>query len=121
MLVRPLREPRAGNQHANPDNPARNQPFPAFEDLPPLAGVKLVRPRRCAAAGAPALTPGRAAGRPGQLRGRIQKNSQPSPAARAVTGPDPYALLTPGALMGADESARAPHIVIGRLLTEFLY
>ena len=28
--------------------------FPAPEDLPPLGGVKLVRPRRCAAAGAPA-------------------------------------------------------------------
>ena len=29
-------------------------PFPALQDLPPLAGLKLVRPRRCAAAGAPA-------------------------------------------------------------------
>jgi hypothetical protein len=29
-------------------------PFPALDDLPPLADVKLVRPRRCAAAGAPA-------------------------------------------------------------------
>ena len=47
------------------------------------------------------LDPGRAARGPGQLRGRIQKNSQPSPAARVVTGPDPYALLTLVALMGA--------------------
>jgi hypothetical protein len=46
--------------------------------------------------------PGRAAGRPGQLRGRNQKNSQLSPAARVVTGPDPYALLTAVALMGAE-------------------
>ena len=50
--------------HATPDNPAATGPFLSLEDLPPLAGVKLVRPRRCAAAGAPALTPGRAAGRP---------------------------------------------------------
>ena len=48
------------------------------------------------------LDPGRAARRPGQLRGRIQKNSQPSPAARIVTGSDSYALLTTVALMGAD-------------------
>ena len=53
------------------------------------------------------LDPGRAAGRPGQLRGRIQKNSQPSPAARVVTGPGPYALLTLVALMGAAERASA--------------
>ena len=32
---------------------------------------------------------------------KTQKNSQPSPAARVVTGPDPYALLTVVALMGA--------------------
>ena len=36
------------------------------------------------------------------LRGRIQKNSQPSPMARVeVTGPGSYALLTSVALMGA--------------------
>jgi len=45
----------AGNQHATPDNPIATGPFLALNDLPPLAGVKLVRPRRCAAAGAPAL------------------------------------------------------------------
>ena len=47
------------------------------------------------------LDPGRAVAGPGQLRGRTQKNSQPSPEARLVTGPDPYALLTVVALMGA--------------------
>jgi len=47
------------------------------------------------------LDPGRAARRPGQLRGRIQKHSQPSPAARLVAGPDPYALLAMVAFMGA--------------------
>jgi hypothetical protein len=56
------------------------------------------------------LDPSRTAGRPGQLRGRIQKNSQPSPAATVVTGPDPYALLTTVALMGADERATSSRI-----------
>jgi len=54
VLVRPLRQPAPGNQHATPDNPTATSTFLALEDLPPLAGVKLVRPRRCAAAGAPA-------------------------------------------------------------------
>lgn len=54
VLVRPLRQPHAGNKHATPDKPTANEPFLALEDLPPLAGVKLIRPRRCAAAGAPA-------------------------------------------------------------------
>jgi hypothetical protein len=40
--------------HAIPDNPTATGPFLALDDLPPLAGVKLVRPRLCAAAGAPA-------------------------------------------------------------------
>ena len=40
----------------------------------------------------------------------IQKNSQPSPAARLVTGPAPYALLTMVALMGAaDRVERRRH------------
>jgi binding-protein-dependent transport system inner membrane component len=67
-----------------------------------LADVKLVRPRRCAAAGGSSLTPGRAAGRAWQLRGRIQKNSQPRRQQHAVTGLDPYALLTIVALTAAD-------------------
>ena len=32
----------AGNQHATPDNPIATGPFLALNDLPPLAGVKLV-------------------------------------------------------------------------------
>jgi hypothetical protein len=32
-----------GNQHATLTI-QRNQPFPALDDVPPLAGVKLVRP-----------------------------------------------------------------------------
>ncbi len=42
-------------EHARPQiSQTADEPFLALEDLPPLAGVKLVRPRRCAAAGAPA-------------------------------------------------------------------
>src|SRR6266496_3740579 len=94
--------PATYREHAHdPDRPTAQESFLALEDLPPLAGVQLVRPRRCATAGAPSSTPGRAARRPGQLRGRIQKNSQPSPAARVVTGSGSYALLTLVALMGA--------------------
>jgi hypothetical protein len=47
-----------------------------------------------------------------QLRGRIQKNSQPSPAARVVTGPAPYALLTMVALMGAEKSVSSALILM---------
>jgi len=42
------------------------------------------------------------------LRGRIQKNNQPSPTARVVTGPGPYALLTLVALMGAAYRVSGP-------------
>src|SRR6266496_2570513 len=94
--------PATYREHAHdPDRPTAQESFLALEDLPPLAGVQLVRPRRCATAGAPSSTPGRAARRPGQLRGRIQKNSQPSPAARVVTRSGSFALLTLVALMGA--------------------
>ena len=44
------------------------------------------------------------------LRGRIQQNSQPSPTARVVTGPGPYALLTLMALMGAGGTWGNPHV-----------
>jgi hypothetical protein len=43
-----------GTTHTTLTIQYRDRPFLALEDLPPLAGVKLVRPRRCAAAGAPA-------------------------------------------------------------------
>ena len=42
------------------------------------------------------------------LQGRIQENSQPSPAARVVTGPGSYALLTLVALMGAADGRQFP-------------
>jgi len=88
--------------------------FLALQDLPPLAGVKLVRPHRCAAGGAPAWPLAARRQDWGQLRGRIQKNSQPSLAAHVVTGPDPYALLTTVALMGADVSERVSGAIVRR-------
>jgi hypothetical protein len=47
-IVRALRPPRTGNQHTTPHKPNRKRTFPALDDLPPGAGVKLVCPRRCA-------------------------------------------------------------------------
>jgi len=42
------------------------------------------------------------------LQGGIQENSQPSPAARVVTGPGPYTLMTLVALMGAEMRSSPP-------------
>ena len=78
----------------------RKPAFLALEDLPPLTGVKLVRPRRYAAGGRSSLTPP-ARRQTGQQRGRSRRTVGPSPAARVVTGPGPYALLTVVALIGA--------------------
>jgi hypothetical protein len=111
VLVRPLRQPRTGKQHATPDNPTATGPSPPSmisRPLPASSSFVLAAARLRALQ----LDPGRAAGRPGQLRGRIQKNSQPSPAARVVTGPDPYALLTVVALMGADVSSQLTTILL---------
>jgi hypothetical protein len=67
-----------------------------------LPGVKLVRPRSRAAARTNELDPRPRGEKTRHLRGRIQKNNQPSPTARAeVTGPGSYALLTSVALIGA--------------------
>src|ERR1022692_3202252 len=43
-----------GDNHATLRKPARKDPFLASDDPSPLSGVQLVRPRRCAAPGAPA-------------------------------------------------------------------
>src|SRR5215472_7469677 len=55
--VRPLRRTRAptpGSQHPRPRQATTQRAFLACDHRPPLAGIKLVPPRRCAAAGAPA-------------------------------------------------------------------
>jgi Transposase IS116/IS110/IS902 family len=55
VLVRPLRPPRTGdNQHDPPIE--KRESVLAPHDPPPLAGIQLVRPRRCAAAGADTST-----------------------------------------------------------------
>ena len=51
VLARPLRPPRPGTT-TRPSQASTKGPFPAFHDLSPSVGLKLVRPRRCAAAGA---------------------------------------------------------------------
>ena len=54
MHVRPLRQPHPGTPQTPIPATRQRSPFLAPDDRLPLAGVKLVRPRRCAAAGAPA-------------------------------------------------------------------
>ena len=89
--------------HATPDNPDRNRPPSSpsmiFRRSPASSSFVLAAARLRALQ----LDPWPRGGRTGQLRGRIQKNSQPSPAAHVVTGSGSYALLTLVALMGADE------------------
>ena len=103
--MRPLRPPRAGNQHATPDK-AQPQPapFPALDDLPPRAGVKLVRPRRCAATrgcGRSSLTLAARREDPGTCEEDPEEQSAQPGRQDIATGPDPYARLTVVALMGA--------------------
>ena len=54
VLARPLRQPHAGDSTRPFTKPDRKGSFLAPDDPPPLVGVQLVRPRRYAAAGAPA-------------------------------------------------------------------
>ena|SRR5690349_13655599 len=86
----------------DPDNPDRNQlPFLALDDLAPLAGVELVRPRRCAAAGAPARLLAARREDTGTCEEDPEEQSAQPGRQDVGTGPDPYALLTVVALMGA--------------------
>jgi hypothetical protein len=97
---------------ATPHHQHERNPSPLSDDPPPLAGVQLVRPRRCAAAGAPTgpLPHGdvtRAAAR------KIPKNNQASPTTRRnVTRPGPHALLTTATPMGAAERGVWPVLVL---------
>jgi hypothetical protein len=86
----------------------RNGSFPLPNDQPPLVGVQLVRPRRFAAAGAPAGPPPAQRHDPGQLRerSRISSHTQPGDTMKAI-GLKPRALLTSVALMGAAGSVQA--------------
>jgi len=100
VLARPLRPPRAGTTHTTLTIQYRDRPFLAPRRSPAASRRQARSSSPLRGCGRSSLTPGRAARRPGHLRGRIQENSQPSSAARVVTGPDPYALLTMVALMG---------------------
>ena len=101
VLARPLRPPRTGNQHTRPRiSQTANEPSPLsriFRRLPASSSFVLAAARLRALQ----LDSCPRGEKDQQLRGRIQKNSQPSPAARLVTGLTSYALLTPVALMGA--------------------
>ncbi len=99
VLARPLRQPRTGNTH-DPDKPTADGSFPApgiSRRMPASSSFVLAAARLRALQ----LDPSGTARRPGHLRRRLQKNSQPSPAARAVTGSGSHALLTLMTLMGA--------------------
>jgi hypothetical protein len=103
VLARPLRPPRTGNQHTTPGKLTATKPSPPsmiFRRLPASSSFVLAAARLRALQ----LDSCPRGGKDRQLRGRIQKNSQPSPAARVVTGLSSYTLLTLAALMGAADS-----------------
>ena len=84
----------------------RRRLFLAPDHRPPLAGIKLVRPRprlparRC---GRSSLTPDRRGSTNRQRRGKATTKVHPDPGrpSEQVTGSTQYALLTTGVLMGA--------------------
>ena len=82
--------------------PSTKGSFPASDDPPPFPGLKLVRPRRCAAAGADSsLTPPARRREPGSCEEDPEEQSGQPGDTTQVTGSNSYALLTPVALMGA--------------------
>jgi hypothetical protein len=107
--VRPLRRPRApGNPRSDPRTQRQSQKglFLASDHRPPLAGLKLVRPRprltarRC---GRSSLTPARATAQTGSSEKKPQQQSHPNPAVGdRVTGSIQHGPLTAGVPMGAD-------------------
>src|SRR6266568_8090816 len=84
-----------------PSKPARKDFFLAFDDPSPFAGLKLVRPRRYAAAGAPAWPLPARRREPGSCEEDPEKQSGQPGGTTHVTGPNSHALLTPVAHMGA--------------------
>src|SRR5713226_3393617 len=74
----------------NPANPAENL-FLASDDRLQLAGVQLVRPRHCAAPGAPAGPRTTRQPERRQLSGRGTKQSAQPGNRTQATGPEPHA------------------------------
>ncbi len=105
--------PATNREHPRPFHHSANGTLPRSQMISsPLAGVQLVRPRRYAAAGAPAGPLQRGNENPAAAR-KIPKNSQASPTtATHVTGSNRYALLTTVALMGAAERGVWPVLVL---------
>jgi hypothetical protein len=105
--ARPLRQPRARGKPPSPPT----DPTPTDS---PASSPSMIR-RRPSASSSFVLGPaasGSTSGRsnwtpptrrrqPGQLRGSPHKNSQPTPTTTTPAGPNPHALLTRPALMGA--------------------
>ena len=79
--------------------------FPASDDPSPPGGLKLVRPRRCAAAGAPACPLQHGDVNQAAAKKIPEEQSGPARRHRKAAGPMTHALLTPLALMGAAWSA----------------
>jgi hypothetical protein len=97
--------PTARPRTPRPLNPPSTSSPPPIIGCP-LAGVQLVRPRRCAAPGAPARTPDQAAAANTQLSGKshiaVSPARQPHASHRARTP----RLLTKRVPMGAETSMR---------------
>src|ERR1017187_1653164 len=75
-----------GDNHATLRKPARKDPFLASDDPSPLSGVQLVRPRRCAAPGAPAGPRPHGDATPGSCE-EDPENSQAQPGATSRKSP----------------------------------
>jgi len=71
--------PAHAGDKPRPSQPKHERIFLALDDPPPFVGVQLVRPRRCAAAGAPAGPLPHGDMTPGSCE-EIPKNSQANPA-----------------------------------------
>src|SRR6185437_16907615 len=108
VLVRPLRQPRTGNQHTTPDNPTATGPSSLLRisrRLPASSSFVLAAARLRALQ----LDPWpRGEKTPGSCEEGSRRTVSPNPAARLVTGSGSYALLTPVALMGAADRGDVP-------------
>ena len=109
----------AGNQHATltiQSQPAPSPPLTIFRRLPASSSFVLAAARLRALQ----LDPGRATRRPGTCEEDPEEQSAQPGRQDVATGPDPYPLLTPMALMGADVSESRARILIQRPAAPFV-